>query len=124
MLRETMRRLFPLALLAVAACAPRTAVQPPPAARPAPPVKVSPQIRSDLLGMTASELGQRFGQPAFQVREGAGIKLQFRGACVLDAYLYPPEDGRGPERVTHVDTRLASGVETDQAGCIRALAGA
>jgi hypothetical protein len=119
-----MRRLIPLfTLLPVAACAPRTAVQPPPAASPAP-VQVSPQIRSDLLGMTASELGQRFGQPAFQVREGAGIKLQFRGTCVLDAYLYPPEDGRGPERVTHVDTRLASGVETDQAGCIRALAGA
>jgi hypothetical protein len=112
------------ALLAVGACAPRTAVKPPPAVRPAPPAQVSPQIRSDLIGLTASELGQRFGQPAFQVREGAGIKLQFRGACVLDAYLYPPEDGRGPERVTHVDTRLASGVETDQANCIRSLAGA
>lgn len=74
--------------------------------------------------MTASELAQRFGRPAIQVREGPGIKLQFRGACVLDAYLYPPDDGRGPERVTHVDARLPSGVETDQAGCIRSLAGA
>jgi hypothetical protein len=118
-----MRRLVPLAVLMVAACAPRTAVPPPATTRP-PPVRITPQIRGDLIGMTASELGQRFGQPAFQVREGAGIKLQFRGACILDAYLYPPEDGRGPERVTHVDTRLASGVETDQANCIRALAGA
>jgi len=120
-----MRRFVPFAVLMVAACAPRPPAiqQPTPVNRP-PPVQISPHFRGDLLGMTASELGQRFGQPAFQVREGAGIKLQFRGACVLDAYLYPPEDGRGPERVTHVDTRLASGVETDQAGCIRALAGA
>ena len=74
--------------------------------------------------MTAGELVQRFGQPALQVREGPGLKLQFRGPCVLDAYLYPPDSGRGAERVTHVDTRLASGIATDQAGCIRALAGA
>ncbi len=109
----------------IAACAPRPAVQtapPPQAARP--PVQVSPHIGSDLIGMTASELVQRFGQPALQIREGPGFKLQFRGQCVLDAYLYPPENGRGAERVTHVDTRLQSGIETDQAGCIRALAGA
>lgn len=118
-----MRRFLLIAFFTIAACAPRTAVQPP-ATGTRPPVQVSPHVRSDLIGMTASELGQRFGQPAFQVREGAGIKLQFRGACVLDAYLYPPEDGRGPERVTHVDTRLASGADTDQANCIRALAGA
>jgi len=118
-----MRRIVPLAVLALAACAPRPAVQPAPA-QPVRPIQQSPQIRSDLIGMTASELAQRFGRPAIQVREGPGIKLQFRGACVLDAYLYPPADGRGPERVTHVDTRLASGIDTDQAGCIRALAGA
>ncbi|HEX6219281.1 MAG TPA: hypothetical protein VFZ35_08420 [Sphingomicrobium sp.] len=119
-----MRRLAPLAVLAVAACAPRPAVQTTPSQPVRVPVQQSPEIRSDLIGMTASDLGQRFGQPAIQVREGPGIKLQFRGACVLDAYLYPPEDGRGPERVAHIDTRLASGVETDQANCIRALAGA
>jgi len=118
-----MRRIVPLAVLALAACTPRPAVQQAPA-QPVRPIQQSPQIRSDLIGMTASELAQRFGRPAIQVREGPGIKLQFRVACVLDAYLYPPADGRGPERVTHVDTRLASGIDTDQAGCIRALAGA
>ena len=125
MFREIMRRLALSAVLLVAACAPRPAVKPVPPAQPVrPPVQQSPEIPSDLIGMTASELGRRFGQPALQVREGAGVKLQFRGACVLDAYLYPPEDGRGPERVLHVDTRLASGVETNQANCIRSLAGA
>ena len=118
-----MRRFVPFAVLAVAACAPRPPVQTTPT-RPSQPIQQSPHIRSDLIGMTAGELAQRFGRPAIQVREGPGIKLQFRGACVLDAYLYPPDDGRGPERVAHVDTRLASGVETDQAGCIRSLAGA
>ena len=118
-----MRRLVPCAILALSACSPRPAVQPTPA-QPARPVQQSRQVRGDLIGMTASELGQRLGRPAFQVREGPGIKLQFRGACVLDAYLYPSGDGGGPERVTHVDTRLASGVDTDQANCIRSLAGA
>ena len=115
-----MRRLLPPALARlVAACASTPA--PKPAA-----VVVTPTTRpgGTLIGLDVHDLGRRFGQPAFQVREGAGIKLQFRGACVLDAYLYPPEDGRGPERVTHVDTRLASGADTDQANCIRALAGA
>jgi len=73
--------------------------------------------------MTTGELIQRFGQPALQIREGPGLKLQFRGpACVLDAYLYAPVQGGGPERVTHVDTRLSNGNDTDQAACIASLA--
>ena len=72
--------------------------------------------------MTAGELVLRFGQPALQVREGPGLKLQFRGrTCVLDAYLYPPVQGGGPERVTHVDTRLPSGNDTPQPACIASL---
>src|SRR5687767_6113509 len=78
----------------------------------APPVVQAP---TGLLGLTASDLVQRFGAPALQVREGAGLKLQFRGRnCVLDAYLYRPVQGAGVERVTHVDARLPSGVDTDQ----------
>ena len=47
-----------------------------------------PQVRSNLIGMSAGELIQRMGQPALQVREGPGLKLQFRGrSCILDAYL-------------------------------------
>jgi hypothetical protein len=74
------------------------------------PTPIIQESRSDLLGMTASDLVQRFGTPALQIREGTSLKLQFRGAgCVLDAYLYPPVGGRGAERVTHVDARLPTG---------------
>jgi hypothetical protein len=73
-----------------------------------------------LLGLSASELVGRFGRPALQVREGNSLKLQFRGrACVLDAYLYPGQNGT--LHVTHVDTRTVSGADTDQATCISAL---
>jgi hypothetical protein len=75
--------------------------------------------------MTAGELVQRFGVPILQVREGVGLKLQFRGqACVLDTYLYPPAQGGGAERVTHVDARLRTGADADQSSCIAALQGA
>ncbi len=114
-----MRRLLPLAALLIAGCA-SNPQRPQP--QPVQPVPQSPQVRSDLLGLTAAELLQRFGQPALQIREGAGVKLQFRGtACVLDAYLYPQPGRPGPERVTHVDARLRSGADTNQAACIAAL---
>jgi len=118
-----MRALILIATLLVAGCATRP--QPPvPVSQPQP-VPVQVQTRGDLLGLTAGELFQRFGQPALQIREGAGLKLQFRGrACVLDAYLYPPTQGRAPERVTHVDARLPSGADMDQVACIATLQGA
>ena len=37
------------------------------------------QSAGDLIGLTATELVARFGAPALQVREGTGLKLQFRG---------------------------------------------
>ncbi|MFL6830708.1 MAG: hypothetical protein ACJ8D5_08850 [Sphingomicrobium sp.] len=113
-----MRRFVPAATLFLAACATAPRPQPQPAI-----VTPSPQSRSDLVGLSAAELVQRFGSPALQVREGAGLKLQFRRrGCVLDAYLYAQATG-GVERVAHVDTRLPSGVDTDQLGCIAALQG-
>ena len=115
-----MRRLVFLLPLVAAGCATRPAVPeatPPPAVTPP-----SPQVRSSLVGLTASQLVGHFGNPALQVREGAGLKLQFRSPrCVLDAYLYTPDSGGGIQRVTYVDTRLPSGVATDQAACISAL---
>ncbi len=115
-----MRRILLLATLALAACSGTPQPQPRPI-----PVASSPQIRGGLLGLTAGELTQRFGVPALQVREGTGVKFQFRHrACVLDAYLYPPLNARGPERVTHIDARNRAGTDTDQAGCIAALQGA
>ncbi len=112
-----MRRLAPLAALLIAGCA---TAPPHPAPVAPPPLQ---RERGDLIGLTAAELGQRFGPPRFEVREGSGLKLQFaRGGCVLDAFLYPPESGSGVERVLHIDTRRPSGDDIDQASCLAFLA--
>ena len=114
-----MRRILPLAAaLALAGCATR----PTPIPEPEAPTPQTPQVRTDLRGMTSGELIHRFGQPALQVREGQGLKLQFRGrSCILDAYLYPPVGGSGPEKVTHVDTRQSNGNDVPHAACIASL---
>ena len=110
-----MRRLVFASTLVLAACArtPEPVVQAPSVVTP------STHVHSGVLGMTASELVSHLGNPALQVREGVGLKMQFRSRyCVLDAYLYPPESGQGLTRVTHSDARLLNGADTDQAGCI------
>jgi hypothetical protein len=116
-----MRLFVPIAALLLAGCA--TAPTPPPTRVPQRvPATPSPQLRGELIGMTASELVQRLGTPALQIREGRSLKLQFRGSrCILDAYLYPPNDLSGPERVAHVDARLRSGVETDARICVAGM---
>ena len=111
-----MRRLVLVLAFVLAGCAAR---QPQPeVAQPAP--VVQPPSSGQLIGLTSSELVGHFGSPALQIREGSSLKLQFRGRlCVLDAYLYPSTGGA--LRVTHVDTRTQSGIDTDQAACISAL---
>ncbi|WP_237219796.1 hypothetical protein [Sphingomonas arenae] len=105
--------------LALAACATRP---PAPVEQPRPAPQPGPRVSGDLIGLTVNELGQRFGQPTFQVREGPGLKLQWSGGgCVLDVFLYTPADGRGAERVTYVDARRPTGDPTDQAACIAAI---
>lgn len=87
-----------------------------------PPAPPAPQRREagTLIGLSTNEVVQHLGRPALQVREGTSLKLQFRSKrCVLDAYLYPSTGGI--LRVTHVDTRLPSGADTNQAACIFAL---
>ena len=117
-----MRRYLPAAFLFLSACATT------PQTQPSTPQVVTPQVpqeRGDLIGLTATDLIQRFGTPTLQIREGHSLKLQFRAqACVLDAYLYPSASGQGVARVTHVDARLRSGADTSQAICIAALTGA
>ena len=117
--RHIMRRLIASSLtLAVAACAPRPQGQPAP--QPAP-VQQPQQETSSVVGLTTQELVGRFGRPALQIREGSSLKLQFRGPrCVMDAYLYP-SGSSGALKVTHVDTRLPSGGDIDQAACIFSL---
>nr|WP_209023415.1 hypothetical protein [Sphingomonas jejuensis] len=76
-----------------------------------------------VLGHDAPALQRLFGEPQLDVREGPARKLQFGGACVLDAYLYPSRAGSAPV-VTHVDARQADGRPIDRAACVSALAGA
>ncbi|MEO5577881.1 MAG: hypothetical protein ABIR25_02360 [Sphingomicrobium sp.] len=110
-----MRRfLAPSLALLVAACASTPAPQP--AA-----VVIKPTARPGgmLIGLDVHDLGQRFGQPAFQVQEGPGTKLQWAGGgCVLDVFLYPPASGSGSARVTYADARRPSGVDIDVASCL------
>ena len=113
-----MRRLVIPAVLLIAACAPR---QVPPPQTPAPQRQPTqaPQERNDLIGLTAHQLINIFGTPALQVREGAGLKLQFRGRnCVLDTYLYPEPT---QERVTYVEARSPSGDPANAQSCYDAL---
>ena len=110
-----MHRLAIASTLLLAACATRPRPEPQPT-----PVAPAPS-RSDLLGLSSGELVQRFGNPALQIREGAGLKLQFRRrGCVLDAYLYAGASG-GVERVSHVDARYPTGADMNQQACITAL---
>ena len=115
-----MRRFILVSTLILAGCA-AAPQQPVVQTQPVPTIPAEPQTRR-LLGLTAQDLVGHLGNPAFQVREGNSLKLQFRSPrCVLDAYLYPSANGTGPLRVTYIDTRAPSGAGTDQAACISAL---
>jgi hypothetical protein len=114
-----MRRLILASTLFLAACATRPQ-QPEPA--PIQPVQAAPAPRqaTRITGMTTRDLTGHFGRPALQIQEGTSLKLQFRGSyCVLDAYLYPGQNG--VPVVTHVDARTPAGADIDQATCISAL---
>ena len=75
-----------------------------------------------VIGADSAGLIRLFGAPRLDVVEGDARKLQFAGeACVLDAYLYPPEAEREPV-TTYLDARRASdGQDVDRAACIAAL---
>ncbi|HJP69405.1 MAG TPA: hypothetical protein VJ846_10925 [Sphingomicrobium sp.] len=102
-------------LIAGCASAPQQATSPQPLAAQ------QPRQSGSLLGLTPQDLVGEFGTPALQIHEGASLKLQFRGSsCIMDAYLYPSGTA-GTLKVTHVDTRLPSGSDVDQAACVSAL---
>ena len=76
-----------------------------------------------VIGSTSAGLTRMFGAPRLDIVEGDARKLQFSGgACVLDAYLYPPAPGREPE-TTYIDARLPDGRDTDRVACVTALRG-
>ena len=74
-----------------------------------------------VMGQNANALTLLFGQPLLDLTEGAGRKLQFgSNICVLDAYLYAPQQGGVPV-VSHVDARQRTGAPIDRASCVAAL---
>lgn len=115
-----------LVLAALSGCTttqrPRTAPPVRPEPRPIVPVATRPAAGLEaVMGHNARALIVLFGNPGLDVREGPARKLQFLGpACVLDAYLYPRRRGDEPV-VTHVDTRLPDGRDTDRGNCVEAL---
>ncbi|GAA4711243.1 hypothetical protein H9L13_02345 [Sphingomonas lutea] len=114
-----MRYLVPAVILLLSACATAPETETP---MPTLPVTPSTHVYSSVLGLTSAELIAQLGSPALQVREGVGLKMQFRRPqCIFDAYLYPPPSGQGVTRVAHSDARLPSGADTDQAACISAI---
>lgn len=106
---------------------PATAARPPAAAgqRPASNTYLGyrqPVEQGVLIGRDRNALVAQFGQPRLDITEGPARKLQFTGTtCVLDAYLYPPQNG-GEAVVTHVDARTLDGADTDSTACAGALA--
>jgi hypothetical protein len=121
-----MRRIATLTtLLALGACvatpppaAPVRRVEAPPPVQPA----YSPQGLETVIGRTAAYLEAELGAADRDIREGPARKLQFAGAaCVLDAYLYPPQ-GRGEPIVTWIDARLPDGRDANRVSCVNALA--
>jgi hypothetical protein len=75
-----------------------------------------------VIGADAAGLIRQFGPPRLDIVEGDARKLQWSGsACVLDAYLYPPAEGREP-LATYLDARRPSDAQdVDRAACIAAL---
>jgi hypothetical protein len=104
----------------LAGCVSAPAVQQPVRVQSQAPAVVQKGLES-VMGQTARSLETQFGTADLDVREGAARKLQFANpVCVLDAYLYPPAQGREPV-VTHIDARQPNGLDFDRASCIASL---
>jgi len=112
-----------LGFTALAACAPQAARDAPVVTRPSTgPVPIETVAGLEgVMGKTQAQVIAQFGRPALDIREGTARKLQFEGpVCVLDAYFYPPQNGREPV-VTYIDARTVDGRDIDRATCVAAL---
>lgn len=75
-----------------------------------------------ILRRDADSVIDMLGRPLLDIREGPARKLQFGNAdCVLDAYLYPPEDGRGDPTVTYAEARHRDGTAMELQECMTRL---
>jgi hypothetical protein len=93
---------------------------PAPQPRPAATLHIQPGLEG-VIGVDADTLVRVFGAPRLDIKEEDARKLQWSGvACILDAYLYPPQGG-GKPIATYVDTRRGDGREVDRAACVAAL---
>jgi hypothetical protein len=95
----------------------------PPAPRntaPTPVLRSAPGLEN-VIGAGADQLIRQFGKPRLDILEGDARKLQWTAtACILDAYLYPLQQGQQPV-ATHVDARRGDGRDVDKAACVAAL---
>lgn len=117
-----MRFLAIASLLLLTACGAQPQQGVTPAISRPPPAPPQVQSGGPLIGSNEAALVARFGSPALRIPEGDSIKLQFRGApCILDAYLYPPQNGRGERTAYHVDARDTYGRDVNLTACVTAL---
>ena len=121
MIRMNAKFLILLSLPALAACASTTTMRN--TSLPAAPASPLQSVTGldIVMGKTSGQLIRLFGDPQLDISEPPARKLQFAsGACILDAYLYPPKDG-GEGRVTHIDARRSDGAAVDRVSCVNAL---
>ena len=111
------RRLVPLALLGLAACA----TTPPPPVAAAKPVALTPVAGLErILGRPANEAAALLGPPTLDRREGTARAVQFAAAgCVLDVYYYP-DPAAGQPTARFAEARLPSGAADVAARCFAA----
>lgn len=71
-----------------------------------------------VMGKDARTVIGLLGKPVSDVREDKARKLQFTSAqCIVDAYFYPPTEGREP-LVTWVSARVPEGRDAERNSCI------
>jgi hypothetical protein len=110
-----------IATISACAAAPK-ATGPRPQAIAPPPAMATVTGLDRVIGKDARALVSLFGAADQDVSEANARRLQFAGtACILDAYLYPPSNGREPV-VTYVDARTNDGRPAERASCVSALA--
>jgi hypothetical protein len=119
-----MRIILAVVPLAVLAGCGATAKAPPIAISAVVPASIARSVSGldRVMGKDARALVSLFGAADQDVQEPGARKLQFgSGTCTLDAYLYPPAQGREPV-VTYVDARALDGKDVDKVACVSALA--